>query len=125
YSVLLHPSVGRLDWRDGIPTYVRLNNNWKVTCYSRRGLMSRVRPLENQDWPLRYLTPENIARIRKNNGRPVTLDQMVTLLNREFSEILGRDINVVDESDPLNTSIKLQENKDPFRVLESDLSRAL
>lgn len=124
YSVLLHPSVGRLDWRDGIPTYVHLNNNWKVTCYSRRGLMSRVRPLENQDWPLRYLTPENIARIRKKNGRPVTLDQMVTLLNLEFSEILGRDINVVDESDPLNTSIKLQENKDPFRVLERDLSRA-
>lgn len=124
YSILLHPSVGtltrgsgRLDYR-----YELKDPNWKVTAYSRRGLLPRVRPLANEDFKLTRLTPAAFRKLQYSMpDHHVPLKLVIELLNEEYSRAFARPIDVEKEADPLQTNKAFETSKDPFNLVSADL----
>jgi len=122
YNCLLRPDVGRLTWVAGQPTY-EWKKTVKVTCFSRRGLFSRVRPSDNRDLDLTYLSRFNVAKLmaESQTGR-ISLEQVVAQLELELSDALSEQVHLAQSCDPFAQPDA--PHRDPFIYLQEDLDQA-
>jgi uncharacterized NAD(P)/FAD-binding protein YdhS len=133
FAVLLNPKVGKLTWDDDDnPTYHVVTPGFKVTCYSRKGLFSKVRPLANEDVKLSYISQSAVARGMHWNGAPVKIDQLVSLLNMELTNQMQRPnspvnappCNVLDEVSQFQKAQYKGKPKNPFVILADEVKEA-
>ena len=84
-------------------TYVPSTKPRKLTLYSRKGLLPKVRGKIGEHRNT-ILTPENLKRlIAKNKGR-LHLDGVFSLLDAELQKVYGRPIDWVDILKPSDTA---------------------
>jgi len=128
FAVLLHPTVGHLEWVGSQPRYVPHNpaNPWRVTCYSRRGVWPKIRPNDNRDVDAKWTSPAFYEIVRQlfNNGTGPDLKTCLTLLDNELAEIYQRPLRGVTpqpgDKKPLPTALDLT---DPLKLLPAGVKR--
>jgi len=122
FACLLRPDVGHLTWVGDKPTY-HWNGNVKVTCFSRRGVFSRVRPAANRDIVLKYLNPFNLSKLMAQaEGGRLGLEQVISLLQSELNDAFKTNIDLKDLVNPLGRANA--QYCDPFKYLADDLREA-
>lgn len=131
FALLLDPKVGNLTWDDADnPTYHPVMKDFKVTCYSRKGLFSKVRPLANEDLKLSFTSQAAVSRGMHWNGGPVSIDQLVGLLDLEMSNQFGLTvdgkpgIHVLDEVNAFQKKQYVGKPKNPFVILADEAKQA-
>ncbi|MBU2286295.1 MAG: FAD/NAD(P)-binding protein [Gammaproteobacteria bacterium] len=134
FSLLLHPSVGELKWRGQTPVYLPKRKEFKVTCYSRKGLFSKVRPSSNRDLDLTHLSPHAVALAGRsplgNEPGKLSVAEMIESLEKELAERLpelkvgpGQHKGLIERlSDPFKHWEEM--GHDPFKYLEGDIQWA-
>ena len=122
FTILL--KVGKLTWEANEPTFTLPEDkkDFKVTCYSRKGLFSKVRPQSNLDLDLQYLSLAEVARLRQKFEGNIPLAEVVDRLNKELTLQLKKDVNVDELADPF--AQKDAAHRNPFNYLEGDIDWA-
>jgi hypothetical protein len=126
FAILLNPAAGTLVWHGNEPSYLPVkeggNIKFKVTCYSRKGLFSKVRPESNKDLDLTYLNASTVAKLLHMGGGKISLPLVIEALNEEFRTRLGKEganIDVTKLADPF-----AGRGGDPFEYLKGDIDWA-
>jgi uncharacterized NAD(P)/FAD-binding protein YdhS len=128
FSILLHPKVGRIEFdKDDNAKYYpeQGSDGFKITCYSRKGLLPRVRPTV-QDAKLAFLSSEGFTRGMAWGGSHMSLESLVKALNAELRNHLGSEtIDVLGkDGDPFKSTDAKAFPKDPFKFVREDIRRA-
>jgi len=126
FSILLDPRIGHLNWVGDEPTYLRVpsaTDPLRITCYSRRGLFPKVRPLENQDIDLFLLNPKFVAELKNVDQNRISLDSALKLLNEELTLQLGRPIEAMKEANPFAQKDYVG-SRNPFDYLHTEIQTA-
>ncbi|MEJ7687616.1 MAG: FAD/NAD(P)-binding protein [Variovorax sp.] len=128
FTILLNKKVGTLHWEGNKPTYLPLHKDasghptTKVTCYSRKGLFSKVRPESNKDLDLEILNPGALEWWRSHWKKHMTLAELVAALELELTKQLGKPVTVGKLADPLSQPDA--PHRDPFTYLKEDIQWA-
>src|SRR5690606_33854721 len=100
---------------DAIMTLVDNGHRGSISLFSPDGMLPRVQPEETKALTRKFLTLENIHRIRRKTLQPVGIEKIFELFQREVEEYSGK---------PIDWKGLRREGKPAGPILSDDISSA-